>query len=105
MKTFALVFVHLAIVSILLFAACSDNSPAGLKGKWHSVDGNTKLEITSKKFIVTEDEPSTEDYFIKGDTIYTSFEGSQPSRFIIKKLDDHNLRLLYPDSLLISFKR
>jgi len=47
-----------------------------------------------------------EDYFVKGDTIYSSFQGNQPySKFVIQKLDDHNLKLLSPDSTIMEFTK
>ncbi|WP_345950407.1 MULTISPECIES: hypothetical protein [unclassified Mucilaginibacter] len=106
MKNSLLVAVHVVCAFILLFAACSDSPKSNLKGKWHTSDGSTKLEITGKQFILTEDAPIAEDYFLKGDTIFTSFEGNQPyTRFVIQQLDDHNLKLLYPDSVSVAFMR
>lgn len=106
MKTFALIFVHVACAFILLSAACSDNGKNKLQGNWHSKDGSAQLKITDKEFTVMNDSPIPEDYFVKGDTIFTSFEGSQPyTRFVIQKLDGNNLTLLYPDSVSIEFQR
>jgi hypothetical protein len=106
MKNYLLAFVHVACAFVLLSAACSDSDKKSLKGKWHTKDGQTKLEITAKQFIMTEDAPVAEDYFVKDDSIFTSFEGNQPyTRFVIKNLDDHNLKLLYPDSVTIEFVR
>jgi len=106
MKNYLLVFVHIACALVLLSAACTDSEKSNLKGKWHTKDNSTRLEITGKQFIMTEDTPVAEDYFVKGDSIFTSFEGSQPyTRFVIQKLDDHNLNLLYPDSVSVSFTR
>lgn len=52
------------------------------------------------------DSDPAEDYVLKGDTILTSFNGNQPyTRFVIQKLEDHELKLLYPDSVSIDFVR
>jgi hypothetical protein len=64
------------------------------------------LKITDKQFIMDNDEQNAEDYFTKGDTIFTSFEGNQPyTKFVIQKLDEHQLNLLYPDSVVVEFSR
>lgn len=106
MKNYLLTIIHIACACVLLSAACSDSEKSNLKGKWQTKDGQTKLEITGKQFIMTEDAPVAEDYFIKDDSIFTSFEGNQPyTRFVIQKLDDHNLKLLYPDSVTVEFVR
>ena len=107
MKNYLLAFIHILFAFILISAACSSpENKKNIKGKWKAKVGNTHLEITGKQFILTEDEPMAEDYFIKDDSIFTSFEGSQPySRFVIKNLDDHNLELLYPDSVSVEFVR
>jgi hypothetical protein len=106
MKNYLLAFVHVACACVLLSAACSDTEKSNLKGKWHTKDGSTRLEITGKQFIMTEDEPVAEDYFVKGDTIFTSFEGNQPyTRFVIQQLNDHSLKLMYPDSVSVEFAR
>jgi len=107
MKTSLLILVHVVCALVLISAACSETGNNKLKGKWRSHDGSTHLEITGKQFILTEQaEPVAEDYFVKGDTIFTSFEGSQPySKFIIQKMDDKNLKLLYPDSVSVEFVR
>lgn len=104
MKNLALVLVHVVCACILFSAACSDSGKNNLKGEWHSKDGTNRLKITDKQFTMLEESDVPEDYFVKGDTIFTSFEGSQPyTRFVIQKLDDHNLKLLYPDSVSIDF--
>jgi hypothetical protein len=104
MKNLALIFVHAACAFILFFAACSDTGKKELKGNWHTPDGSTRLKITDKQFTLLNESDVAEDYFMKGDTIFTSFEGSQPyTRFVIQKLDAHNLKLLYPDSVSIDF--
>lgn len=106
MKNYLLGLVHVACACVLLSAACSEPDKKNLKGKWQSKDGQTKLEITAKQFIMTEDAPVAEDYFVKDDSIFTSFEGNQPyTRFVIQKIDDHNLKLLYPDSVSVEFVR
>lgn len=106
MKNYLLAFLHVACALVLVSAACSDPAKTNLKGKWHTKDGSTKLEITGKQFIMTEDTPVAEDYFVKGDSIFTSFEGNQPyTRFVIQNLDEHNLKLLYPDSVMVEFVR
>lgn len=93
----------------MLIAACGNEkkeSNPKLIGSWKSKNNETSLKITDKKFIMDGDEQSAEDYFTKGDTIYTSFEGNQPyTRFVIKKLDEQNLSLVYPDSVLVEFGR
>lgn len=106
MKTCALVFLHVACAFILISAACSTSPQHNLKGKWHSADGHTQLNITDKDFLLVNDSPAPEDYFMKGDTIYTSFEGNQPyTRYVIQKLDEHHLKLLFPDSVAVNFVR
>jgi hypothetical protein len=96
----------LVFTSILLAMACSDSHKGKLQGNWKSKDGETQLKISDKKFALDSDQSVAEDYFVKGDTIFTSFEGNQPySKFIVQKLDDHNLKLLSPDSLVIAFTR
>lgn len=47
-----------------------------------------------------------EDYFIKADTIFTSFEGNLPyTKFVIQKLDETQLNLVFPDSTAVEFSR
>ncbi len=105
MKTYALVMVHIASAAILVTAACK--GPVGkLKGEWRSKNSETILKFTNKQITMDNDSPIPEDYFVKGDTIYTSFEGNQPyTKFVVKQVDDHNLKLLYPDSALVEFSR
>ena len=106
MKNNTLVVVYTLIA--LVFTACTSN-PVNrkLEGTWQSKDRATKLIITDKGFTTEEDgKPVTEDYFVKKDTIYTSYEGSRPyTTFYIKNLDDHKLILLYPDSDVVEFSR
>lgn len=95
---------------LLLFTACSGPKPgsgdAKLQGDWKLKDGDTKLKITQKKFAMDSDLQYAEDYFVKGDTIFSSFQGNQPySKFVIQKLDDHNLKLLSPDSTVMEFTK
>lgn len=96
----------------LLLSACSNpNSNTGsgdsrLQGDWKLKDGDTKLKITKKKFAMDSDLQYAEDYFVKGDTIFSSFQGNQPySKFVIQNLDDHNLKLLSPDSTVMEFTK
>jgi hypothetical protein len=97
---------------LLLVSACSHPNSGGgsgdgrLQGDWKLKDGDTKLKITKKKFAMDSDLQYAEDYFVKGDTIYSSFQGNQPySKFVIQKLDDHNLKLLSPDSTIMEFTK
>lgn len=93
-------------VPALLAQACSGPEKNRLKGNWHSTDGVTKLNITEKEFSLEDGEEIPEDYYVKGDTIYTSFDGNEPlTRFVVQKLDDHNLKLLGPDSVAVEFSR
>jgi len=106
MKFVALIIIHLAFAVVLLAAACSGNAKSKLKGNWRSKDGNTELKITDNEFSADNDSPVAEEYFLKGDTIFTSFEGNQPyTKFVIQHLDQHQLKLLYPDSVAIEFTR
>jgi len=87
MKKYALIFVHVACALVLLIVACSSPVKNKLKGNWHSKDGVTKLNITEKDFTMDDGEAIAEDYFVKGDTIFTSFQGNQPyTRFAVKKI-------------------
>ncbi|TSD62151.1 hypothetical protein FFF34_019520 [Inquilinus sp. KBS0705] len=108
MKNYALIFIHVFVAFALVFVACGNSStaPAKLQGNWKGKTGNTSLKITGKKFIMDNDEQNAEDYFVKADSIFTSFEGNQPyTRFVIQKLDDHNLNLMFPDSVMVEFTR
>lgn len=96
----------MAFAAALFAAACSDPAKGKLQGNWKSKDGETQLKINDKKFAMDSDLPLAEDYFIKGDTIFTSFEGNQPyTKFIVQKLENHYLKLLSPDSLVMEFTR
>jgi len=95
---------------LFLLAACSNsNSGSGnrqLQGDWKLKSGDTKLKITQKKFAMDSDLQYAEDYFVKGDTIFSSFQGNQPySKFVIQKLNEHELKLLSPDSTIMEFTR
>ncbi|MBD1392765.1 hypothetical protein [Mucilaginibacter glaciei] len=98
-----------ACLFVLAAAACTSNSGKQtnpkLPGTWKSKDGVTVLKITDKQFTLEDGAaPVAEDYFIKGDTIFTSFEGNQPyTKFVIQKLDDHSMKLMFPDSVAIEF--
>ncbi|GAC1308517.1 MAG: hypothetical protein NVSMB24_22340 [Mucilaginibacter sp.] len=105
MKKAALKYVCVLCALALLTTACSNPVKAKLKGNWHSKDGSSKLNITEKGFMM-DDEAFAEDYFIRGDTIFTSFQGNQPySSFVIQKLDDRYLKLLGPDSVAVEYSR
>jgi lipopolysaccharide export LptBFGC system permease protein LptF len=74
-----LVPIFAAFAGILLIYSCSQPAPAAnkkLEGNWKSKDGTTKLSITDKDFIMDDGQPSKEDYFVKSDTIYTSYQGA-----------------------------
>jgi hypothetical protein len=106
MKKYALIFVHVACAFVLLFVACSNPVKDKLKGSWRSKDGATKLNITEKAFTMDDGEAIAEDYIVKGDTISTSFQGNQPyTNFIIQKVDEHNLKLMGPDSVAVEYSR
>lgn len=106
MNNLALIFVHAACAVLLLTAACSKSSNKKLQGQWKEKNGNSELKITEKKFSLDGGEAEAEDYFMKGDTIFTSFEGAQPyTKFVVKKVDEHTLQLLGPDSVKMEFSR
>ena len=97
---------YLSLVVLLLAASCSNAHKSKLQGNWKLKSGETRLKITAKKFAMDSDLQYAEDYFVKGDTIFTSFEGNQPySKFVVQKLDDNNLKLLSPDSTVMEFTR
>ena len=51
-------------------------------------------------------EAIAEDYFVKQDTIFTSFEGNKPyTAFVVQKLDEHSLKLMGPDSVAVEYSR
>lgn len=107
MKNLVLILVHLLGAAALFFGACANPAQNKLKGEWQSKAEGIRLSISGNKFTEnTGASPVTEDYFMKGDTIFTSFEGNLPyTKFVIQQLDDHHLKLLYPDSVLILFTR
>ena len=94
-------------VGVVVLAACrSSSANKKLLGKWHSEDQKTKLEVTAKAFILDEGEPLAESYFTKGDTLFTSYEGSEPyTKFVVKNLTGKSMTLIYPDSTSINFLR
>jgi|ERR1700744_1050896 len=97
---------YLSLAVLLLAASCSNTHKSKLQGNWKLKSGETRLKITAKKFAMDSDLQYAEDYFVKGDTIFTSFEGNQPySKFVVQKLDDNNLKLLSPDSTVMEFTR
>lgn len=94
------------IALILLITACANSHNGKLQGEWKLKTGETKLKITDKKFAMDSDLEYAEDYFVKDDTIYTSFQGNQPyTKFVVQRLDDHDLKLLSPDSTVMEFTR
>ncbi len=97
---------HLACAAILAAAACSNPLKNKLQGKWRSTDGAVKLSITDKSFTMDDGEAIAEDYFVKGDTLFTSFEGNEPyTAFVVQKLDAHHLKLMGPDSVAVDYTR
>jgi hypothetical protein len=96
----------LLCVSMVLTIACSNSHKGKLQGNWKLKTGDTRLKITDKKFAMDSDLEYAEDYFVKGDTIFTSFQGNQPyTKFVVQILDDHDLKLLSPDSTVMEFTR
>lgn len=92
---------------LITYGCKQQSAKAKIHGKWHSQDGKVKLTITQKEFTLDEDEePIAESYFVKGDSIFTSYEGSQPfTKFVIKNVSDKSLTLIYPDSTSVDFVR
>ena|ERR1700761_5327344 len=106
MKNYVLIAVHIVIASLLLGMACSTPAKNKIQGEWTSKDGNTKLKITDKGFAMDENGSISEEYFIKDDTIFTSFQGNQPyTKFVIQKIETDKLTLLDPDSRQLEFLR
>lgn len=99
------VLIYFACLVILLNTACNkQQANTKLQGDWKSKDGETTLKITGKQFTLGSESPVPEDYFLKGDTILTSFEGNQPyTKFVIQRLGDHDMKLMFPDSVAIEF--
>lgn len=106
MKKNAFIAVHAVGVLMLLAVSCTDPVNKKLVGNWRSKNGTGKLKITEKLFSIEEDDALAEEYFVKGDTILTSFHGNQPyTSYVVQKLDDHYLKLLGPDSVAMEFNR
>jgi hypothetical protein len=106
MNKFALILVHAACAFMLITAACSNPMKERLQGKWRSKDGTVKLNITSNSFTMDDGEALAEQYYIKGDSVFTSYEGNEPyTRFVVQQLDDHNLKLMGPDSVAVDYSR
>jgi|SRR6185437_13161980 len=104
MRNYGLIFVHAACAVVLLAGACSHPTKGKLQGTWRSRDGSGKLTITDKGFSI--DDTEVEDYFVRKDTIFTSYQGNQPyTCFVVQKLDDHYLKLMGPDSVAMEYKR
>ena len=101
-----LIAVHLLTAVLLFSMACKNPVKRKLQGEWRSKDGSTRLKITAKQFTIDNDAEIPEDYFIKGDTIFTSFQNNQPyTKFVIQKLDDTKLTLIDPDAEPMEFVR
>jgi len=106
MSKYLLILVHVIGAAALLLASCSKPAKGKLQGNWKGKAGETQLKISEKKFALDSDVTLAEDYFVKDDTIFTSFEGNQPyTKFVVQKLDEHNLKLLSPDSAVLEFTR
>jgi hypothetical protein len=106
MTKLASILIHVAFALVLLIGACADPVKNKLKGSWRSKDGTVKLNITEKDFIMDDGEAIAEDYFVKDDTIFTSFQGNKPyTGFVIQKVDEHYLKLMGPDSVAVEYGR
>ena len=112
MKTEKLLFknsILLLLPFFLMALGCRQQTSAknNIRGKWHTEDGKTRLTITQKEFTLDEgDEPIAENYFMQGDSVFTSYQGSRPfTKFVIKNLSDKSLTLVYPDSTSVKFMR
>lgn len=104
------IYLPFAVLLSVITALCSCNHSTfknKIQGNWKSEDGKTKLKITTKDFVLNEwTEPIAESYFVKEDSIFTSYEGSQPfTKFVVKNLSNKSLTLVYPDSTSIKFVR
>ena len=106
-KIYPHIFVAFACIIMLLPVACNNNKTnPKLVGVWKSKTDGSLLKITEKQFTMESDAPDAEDYFVKGDTIFTSFQGNLPyTKYAILKLDDHSLKLFTPDSTSIEFTK
>jgi len=106
MRKVALITVHFLTAVVLVTVACTDHVVTRLKGNWIANNGLHKLKITDKTFAIDAEAEITEDYFVKGDTIFTSFKDNLPyTKYIIRKLDDKHLVLIDSDSTSLNFKR
>jgi len=110
MKIPVIIYIIIAGLLMLLSVACShtkaDKTNPKLIGVWKSKADGSLLKITDKQFTMESDAPDAEDYFVKGDTIFTSFEGNLPyTKYTILKLDDHTLKLFTPDSTSVEFTK
>ncbi|MVN23266.1 hypothetical protein [Mucilaginibacter arboris] len=93
---------------VIVFTSCKNPAEKNkIMGNWRSEDKKTGLKITAKEFTLDEGEdPIAESYFVKGDTIFTSYEGAQPyTKFAVKDLTDKSMTLVYPDSTTVTFVR
>lgn len=100
-------FISYAAITLLL-VACNNTKKTNPKlvGVWISKKDGSKLKITPRQFTMESDAPDAEDYFVKGDTIFTSFEGNLPyTKYAIKQLDEHSLKLFTPDSTTVEFSK
>ncbi len=106
MKKIALITVHFLTAAALVAVACTDHAVNRLRGNWIAEDGRHNLQITDKIFFIDAEARMQEDYFVKEDTIFTSFEGNRPYiKYVINKLDEQSLTLLDPDSSALHFLR
>ncbi|HEY8780819.1 MAG TPA: hypothetical protein VIM16_04325 [Mucilaginibacter sp.] len=96
----------IAIYAALFTGACFHRAKNKLMGKWHSKDGSIELRITENVFMMDDGDAIAENYFIKNDTIFTSFKGNLPyTPFVVQKLEDHYLKLVGPDSVAVEYSR
>jgi len=106
MKKYDLILVHVATAGVLLAVACSSPATNKLQGKWTSKDGKTKLQISAKHLTMDDKALIPEQYFMHGDTIYTSYQGTSPyTKFVVQKLNDNDLTLIDQDSTSMEFSR
>jgi hypothetical protein len=106
MKNFALILLHAACALVLVLGACSNPAKNKLQGQWRSKDGAVKLNISEKSFVMDDGESIAEDYFLKNDTIFTSYQGNMPyTSYVVQELDDHYLKLMGPDSVAMEYSR
>lgn len=105
MKNLALFTIHLTCAGILAGAACStNNKKTRLQSNGQPATPATRLKITERQFAMGKG--PVKDYYLKGDTIYTSADNNlSNTRFVIQQLDDRRLQLLAPDSVAIAFVR